>query len=416
MLISRRSSKTSRRGTVTAWLVLSLAVIIAILAIGLDGGRMMEERRKAQAAADAAALAAAADLYGNYTANQGSDTSTSAQSAATTSAASNGYSNDGTNSVVTVNIPPASGTFAGQAGYVEVIIKSNLSATFGATITGSTLTVQARAVARGQPQKLGLLMLNSSMNGAFSASGFSSVIANGAGITIDSTGNPALMLSGSASLQAPAIDVSGGYTSNSRITGPVTSGVTPLVDPLKSLVPPQLSSSPVQSSWPLYVDNGSVTLQPGIYEGGIHFSGNAAVTLQPGLYILNGGTLDVSGSASLTGNGVTIHITNLWPDEVDIGGNGSVVLTPPTSGPFQGISLFQDRLNNQNIYVRGTASVQVTGLIYAPAAQVQFSGDGSMNTTGGAIIADSLSLVGSASLTVQMGFAEPAVPDCRLVE
>ena len=416
MLLSRQSLKTSRRGTVTAWLVLSLAVIIAILAIGLDGGRMMEERRKVQAAADAAALAAAADLYSNYTANQGSDTGTTAQSAATTSAASNGYSNDGTNSVVTVNIPPASGTFAGQAGYVEVIIKSNLPATFGAAITGSGLTVQARAVARGQPQKLGLLLLNASMSGALSASGASSVIANGAGITVDSTSNQALVLNGSAVLQAPAIAVSGGYSSSGRISGTVIGGATPMVDPLKSLQPPQLSNYPIQSSWPLYIDTGSVTLQPGIYQGGIHLSGNAAVTLQPGLYILNGGTLDVSGSASLVGNGVTIYLSSLWPDEVDLGGSGSVVLTPPTSGPYQGISLYQDRLNNQNIYVRGTASVQVTGLIYAPAAQVQFSGDGSMNTTGGAIIADSLTLSGSAALTVQIGFAEPAVPDCRLVE
>src|SRR5437588_730687 len=48
-----------RRGNVTVWVVVCSAVILGILALGLDGGRMMEERRATQSAADAAALAAA---------------------------------------------------------------------------------------------------------------------------------------------------------------------------------------------------------------------------------------------------------------------------------------------------------------------------------------------------------------------
>ena len=36
------------------WLVLCLGVIIVIVALGTDGGRMLEERRRVQSAADAA--------------------------------------------------------------------------------------------------------------------------------------------------------------------------------------------------------------------------------------------------------------------------------------------------------------------------------------------------------------------------
>src|SRR5207248_2799018 len=94
-----------RPGTVTAWLVLCLGVIAGIVALGMDGGRMMEERRHAQAGADAAALAAAADLYLNYQTNAGADPFGTGKQAALSTASSNGYSNDGVTSTVTVNIP-----------------------------------------------------------------------------------------------------------------------------------------------------------------------------------------------------------------------------------------------------------------------------------------------------------------------
>ena len=73
-----RRSTSSRRGTVTPLTVLNLALLVGVVALAVDGGTLMETRRHVQAAADAAALAAAADLYSNYTANQGIDLSGSA--------------------------------------------------------------------------------------------------------------------------------------------------------------------------------------------------------------------------------------------------------------------------------------------------------------------------------------------------
>src|ERR1051325_7691931 len=110
-----------RPGNVTVWVILSSSVIVGIVALGMDGGRLMEERRHVQAAADAAALAAAADLYQNYTQQQGQDTTGTARTAALSSAAANGYTHDGARTMVTVRVPPPTGAFAGQAGYVEVI-------------------------------------------------------------------------------------------------------------------------------------------------------------------------------------------------------------------------------------------------------------------------------------------------------
>src|SRR5690348_12550488 len=115
---SLRRSRT-RRGTVAVLVAVSLTVLVAVTAIALDGGLLLDSRRRAQAGADAAALAAAADLFKQYPVNGGTDPGGTAQHTAKSTAAANGFQDGDGDDTVTVNIPPASGPFAGQAGYVE---------------------------------------------------------------------------------------------------------------------------------------------------------------------------------------------------------------------------------------------------------------------------------------------------------
>ena len=127
---------STRRGMVTAQVALSLSALMAMLAVVADGGLLLVERRHAQATADAAALAAAA--------------SASAMGVAS----ANGYTNDGTTSTVTVNIPPLSGNFtvakigAAANGYAEVIVTWNQQRFFSGIFGSGTIPVSARAVAR----------------------------------------------------------------------------------------------------------------------------------------------------------------------------------------------------------------------------------------------------------------------------
>lgn len=100
------------------------------MAVSLDLGILQAEQRHAQAAADAAAIAGAIDLYKNYVTNNGADTKGTAYTSALDTAAANGYANDGVTTIVTVTIPPTSGYFVNQAGYVEVIAQYNQSRGF----------------------------------------------------------------------------------------------------------------------------------------------------------------------------------------------------------------------------------------------------------------------------------------------
>jgi uncharacterized membrane protein len=137
------------RGTVAVFIALCLTVLIGVLALTLDGGLMLAEGRHAQAVADAAALAAASDLFANSAVNGGTDPGGTASTSALSTALANGYTNDGTDSVVTVNIPPQSGDYVGKKGYAEVIAQRNLKRGFSAIWGEATLPITARAVASG---------------------------------------------------------------------------------------------------------------------------------------------------------------------------------------------------------------------------------------------------------------------------
>ena len=72
----RRKTATRRgAGTVTVLVAICLTAILGVVGIALDGGMMLDNRRRVQATADAAALAAASDLLANYAANYGLDPS-----------------------------------------------------------------------------------------------------------------------------------------------------------------------------------------------------------------------------------------------------------------------------------------------------------------------------------------------------
>jgi len=417
----RFSSAQARRGGVSVWLVLGLTGILGVLALGMDGGRMQEERRRGQATADAAALAAAADLYQNWWLNHGTDYANSAQNAALSSAAANGYTNDGTTSVVTVNIPPTQGTFAGQKSYVEVITEYRLSSTFGKIFTQRDLPVQARAVARGQPAKIGLLMLSPNAANAFLNKSLAFAVL-GNPIIVNSTDSQAFNQAGLGLIVASRFDITGNFVnSGGIILGMMNTGVRPTADPLRKLAVPNIVGSPVQSAKPLVINSLLPTiLNPGVYQGGILIRGASTVVMMPGVYILDGGGLQVQNLATLAGVEVMIYNTQgAFPaGPISISSLGKVALTAPLSGTYQGISIFQDRAVNQPITVTGAGVMAFTGTVYAVGADVTLGSlvAAGIDTLGGAYICSTMQVSGIGSINIDLGNNPPRIPDVTLVE
>src|SRR6478736_4099781 len=102
----RPARRHSRRGAIVVLIAFCLTVILAFVAIAIDGGGLLDDRRQVQATADAAALAAAENLFLNYPKNKGLDTGNNAANAAYAIAAANGFLNDGKQSNITVRTSP----------------------------------------------------------------------------------------------------------------------------------------------------------------------------------------------------------------------------------------------------------------------------------------------------------------------
>ena len=118
-----------------------------------------------------------------------------------------------------------------------------------------------------------------------------------------------------------------------------------------------------------------------------------------GLYIIEGGGFTISGNASVTGSGVTIfNAGSKYPStggtygSISLSGNGNFTLSPPTSGTYAGVVIFQPADNTKALSISGNAS-SMTGEIYAPAAQLSESGNGHLDAT---IVVDTMTMSGNA--------------------
>lgn len=414
-----RTTRAPRRaGAVLVKVAICLPVLIGVLALNLDGGRLHDERRRAQATADAAALAASTDLYTNYWTNKGKDLSGSAQAAAQQVAVANGYPA----SAVTVNIPPLSGTYAGQAGHAEVFIDSSVTTSFGRSIAGGDMAVSARAVGRGEPLKFGIVVLNPTMAGAFTNN--SAVFALvGRPLVVNSSHAQAMKSTSLVMLSLNRIDVTGGVSNSAllSLSMPVRTGVRPTLDPLAFLPVPDSASATVRSATPTTINGVLAVLQPGVYKGGIRITGLSTVVMAPGVYIMEGGGFQVNGLATVTGLGTMVYNTtsSTYPSgPISVSGLGKVIMTAPVSGTYTGLNFFQNRGLTQPMSLTGLGLTTITGAIYAKSAAVNLTGSVAigLDILGGAYVVDSMTVGGIGGVTIDLKDNPPRVPDVRVVE
>ncbi len=384
-MFSRTRPTPSRRGVVAVKVALCLPLLVSIVALALEGSLMYDNRRRAQATADAAALAAAADLFATYTnafgSDDGKDLTGSIAAHAKAVAAANGYTDDKTNTTVTVNIPPQAGDAVGKDGYAEVLVQFNQRRGFSSIFGSGVLPVPARAVARGQwsPNSVGILVTDPTGSGSLSINGNGLGYTPNAPVIVNSTASDAVTASGTGcTLTAKSYEVTGGVQLNNsgNLVGPLNTGVPPTPDPFRFLLPPNpfgMTSQTLKQATVVNAGGGAKTyyLQPGVYDGGLSFSGQESVVMAPGIYYMRGGGFKFSGNVgtSLTATGVMLYNA---PDvggsttntDISITGSATVTWTPPTSGPYQGMALWQARgLTTTATMFRRRGHVDLRGLL-----------------------------------------------------
>jgi hypothetical protein len=239
---------------------------------------------------------------------------------------------------------------------------------------------------------------------------------------VDSSSTQAAIANGNGVVSAADIDVKGTVShGRGSFVGSIDNNEAPLADPLAYLSAPPVPTV-VRSTSTLNITS-SVTLQPGLYIGGIKISGQANVILAPGIYYLQGGGFSVSGQATVTDNGLGVLLYNApakSSDGISFTGQGNVNLTglsaaqlaglgltAPQYAGLQGLAIFQDRHSTATLRLTGQGNVNITGSVYAAAATIAVTGNGSLNLKGSAtedlgshLLAADLTVTGNGGVNV----------------
>ena len=410
---------------------LGLAVLLGMAALTIDVGLAYVARRDMQNAADAAALAGADVLLEGQSSGV-------AKNAARDLALQNGYDNAAADVTVTINIPPKSGPHSGDSDFIEVIIAHPIDTLLAPAVGVTSFDISARAVAGIDkvPKPYSIITLSETACQSMQFNGQVNLTVTDAG-TLTNSECPAgaFYTNGTVNVNTSANHVVGGWTltGGSGNVSPSPSKAGHYDDPLIGVPVPTPTSGPVQTCPTYGGPPGTVTLQPGIYDctldppgdwglqfdpgdyhitGGIVSNGSGNVTFGQGLYFLQGKGMIFTGNGVVTGDEVTFYIDE---GQVTLTGTGDTQLTAPTSGPYEGVVIFQNRSLTTTVNMSGDALSDGWGAVYAAGAQIHLVGN--TGSTLHQFISDTFLMDGNSSITVDYfsGFLVP-VPVMSLVE
>ncbi|MEJ0019401.1 MAG: pilus assembly protein TadG-related protein [Acetobacteraceae bacterium] len=359
-------------------LALSMTMLVAFAGLGTEAVMLLLRHRQMQSAADSAAFAGATAMaMGNP-----ADFRVEARAVA----ASAGFISGVSGVILAVNSPPLSGSHAGAAGAVEVVISQRQTVPMLALLTAVPFDVGARAVATaGASGSYCLLELDpANMTGVDIGNG-ALVTLNRCGLAVNATGPAALSVSGGAQLNARSVSVAGGVSVTNGGQINAGSGIATqqpaVADPYRTTAVPGGSGckygAPGNPLTLRYASGVQTLNADGIYCGGLVMGNGANVVMNPGTYIINGGSFSIAGGVRLSGSGVTIVLTGSGSDYASVAmGNGTAVtLSAPPTGATAGLLFLQDR----NAPKSGTSSFQggtqvvLTGALYFPSQTVTYA-------------------------------------------
>ena len=407
-----RTLSSDERGSIAVLTAISMAVLLGFGALAVDASLWQRAKNDAQGAADAAANSVAAAASAGNPAGR-------LTAEANAAAAANGFQNGVNGVTVTLNHPPASGAFAGNAGAYEVIISAPQKVYLASAIRGATAPiVKGRAVAllvAGTPAPsfptcvLGLSPQPSQIDVTFN--GNTTVNANNCDVDADSPSSSSINTNGGGTVHAANVRTVGGVSGgNIMVTGKIYTQTSSIPDPYAGLQMPSMPSFSSQNSWSGTIHNPTGVMA---FNGNVTVSGNA--TLDPGIYMISNGSLNMASSNSLTGNGVTIILTspNAASDNgtFSITGQATINITAPSTGPTAGIALWADKNlpNNQDKFAGGSTG-NVIGAIYLPNHDVKYAGNSGTTSKCMQLIAYNVVFTGTSSFNHNcngVGTADP---------
>lgn len=423
-----------RRSSVSLFVAILTPVLAAMSGLGIDVSNWTVEQMRVQRAADAAAIS------GMIVYKQSSNARAAATAAARI-AEINGVAgtatpswNDSTKTLTDnqIAVQIVNGIKNASDTAIKVTAQETVPLTLTRLVTSMTsVTVTATSygelvnLAGNTPQPC-LLALAGNDVGITTGT---DVTFSGS-ITIDAPycsvrSDAGISIGGNTTINTAGLYAGGTITisgNSAQITGPTYQDSGQISDPYSNnaTLTAALSNANSASAAPLVCQNSgctgpsnwgscsasACTLNPGTY-GGMTLNGSSTYTLSPGLYTVNGSISWGGSNTIVTGSNFTIVMgkgTSGSPYTLDTTGSSVLQLNAATStsattyGAIAGI-MFATQSSGA-IKLTGNSGVPLTGVVYAPNANLTFSGSSSQGSSGCAeVIASIIKITGSASLT-----------------
>jgi len=400
-----RRLAADRRGVSGLVTALAATALLGFAGLAIDVIMWEVNLRTMQGAADQAALAGAT-AYRNASQTTALGVNATAVNAAYATAIRSGYPADAV-SVTAFN----NGSTCTNNGCLQVTITQAQPRYFTGIFLQQAPTASAGAVGT----------CNGCGNGAFNfpSNGGSPCVmaleASGRGV-VTATGNPTLTLNAcylynnSPDTNATIVNGQGviqGTESQAflaqpnvpsgSILVPVVTSSSPAPDPYAGLTPPTVSL-PCQN-----LPVPPINVPSGTYCGGNKFQ-NKVITFADGAIIVITGGLDLhSGVTSLTGTNVTLYVQSDGSNAQasTINATTTINITSPgggsPTGPYAGIALWF--AGASPVTYAGVNGATYKGAIYAPDAEVTYTGNIGSGSTCVRLIASSITLDGGADAT-----------------
>ncbi len=400
-----RDLRRSSKGQILVMLALALPLMLTMLGLALDGGRLYFERRHAQIAADAGARSAAFELL------RGNNNQASVDEASATDATLNGYDKNDPEVDVVALIGPAG--FSNN--FVSVTVTDEVPTTLLNIFGKNASTVAARAVAGivADTAPPCVLALDENVSGALTFNGSGDLNAN-CKVMSNSDHDDSIVVNGGFCVTAEAIGYVGAQSlalnTNNCLSPQPAGQAIPEADPyayLTRVVDIDTSVIPNFRNPPLTINEGNVSswspLQPGVYNGGLRVVSTISINLDldPGVYFLNG--LLMTGNITVRGTGVTIVDlcgNNGAISDILIAGTADVQISAPTTGEYANVLIY----SGCNGSITGTSGSTFEGAMYFPEGDIVFGGNQSTETFG-MVVGNTITMNGTPLLNVDYDLA-----------
>lgn len=376
----RKALHCKAGGTLTLTAVVFPAVL-GFSGLALDGAHWYQQRRDTQSMVDAAAVAGAYAKLDEETLDQ-------IRSVVRAEAVRNGYEDVAANEILVVDVSGSGGNGV-SAPLIDVVIRRSVPLYFaGLFLESRSTTIAARALSGVRnlgPQCVIALDETASRAVEFSGSASADI---GCGVASNSDSDEALFISGDAILQANPAQAFGDIAIEGA--GTLISELPPLPfsprvdDPFADLPAPPSPPCDLTASGnqPVTVsDSADIVDSNGdgftTFCGGLELSGT--LTIDPGTLVIRNGDFTTKGNTNVSGAEVTVMLTGDAPSDVGnvhLNNNTVMDLSAPTSGPYQGLLIYQDPKaeNPDDSVFNGGVNLSLDGAIYMPKGHIQFSG------------------------------------------